>query len=102
MSNWGRRTNVCALAIVLTGTGFSAGDPHAVPSIGYHLPRSFPVGAAARLVAHADLNGDGKEDLIFAGQTLHQRDRAVEILEGNGDGTFNDKPSKPHPRDGDS
>jgi hypothetical protein len=71
MSNWGRRTNVCALAVVLTGTGFSAGDPHAVPSIGYHLPRSFPVGAAARLVTHADLNGDGKEDLIFAGQTCN-------------------------------
>ncbi len=46
------------------------------------------MGAAARLVAHADLNGDGKEDLIFAGQSPRQQERAVEILEGNGDGTF--------------
>jgi len=88
MSNWRRYTNACVLVVVLSVTGSSTGDPHAVLSINYHLPRSFPVGAAARLVAHADLNGDGKEDLIFAGQSLHQRERAVEILEGNGDGTF--------------
>jgi hypothetical protein len=59
-----------------------------MPSFCYQLPMSFPVGTTARLVAHADLNGDGKEDLIFAGQSAHERQRGVEILEGNGDGTF--------------
>jgi hypothetical protein len=46
------------------------------------------VGATARLIAHADLNGDGKEDLILAGQTLRMQERGLQILEGNGDGTF--------------
>ncbi|HWO27869.1 MAG TPA: VCBS repeat-containing protein, partial [Candidatus Acidoferrum sp.] len=45
-----------------------------------------PDGATCR--AHADLNGDGKEDLVFAGQSAHERERGVKILEGNGDGTF--------------
>ena len=64
-------------------------DQYRVPdSLGYHLPYSFPVPATARLVAHADLNGDGKEDLILAGQSSHMRERAIQILEGNGDGTF--------------
>jgi len=88
MPNCRRRTNACALVVILILTGYSAGDSRAVPSFGYQLPLSFPVGTTARLVAHADLNSDGKEDLIFAGQSAHERERGVEILEGNGDGTF--------------
>jgi hypothetical protein len=57
-------------------------------SLGYHLPYSFPVAATARFLAHADLNGDGKEDLILVGQSSHMRERAIQVLEGNGDGTF--------------
>lgn len=88
MPNRRRCTNACALVVVLLSTGYSAGDSRTTPSFGYQLPLSFPVGTTARLVAHADLNGDGKEDLIFAGQSAHERQRGVEILEGNGDGTF--------------
>jgi hypothetical protein len=88
MPNSRRCTNACALVAVLILTGYSARDTRAVPSFGYQLPLSFPVGPTARLVAHADLNGDGKEDLVFAGQSAHERERGVEILEGNGDGTF--------------
>lgn len=88
MPNRRRCTNACALVVVLLLTGYSAGDSRTTPSFGNQLPLSFPVGTTARLVAHADLNGDGKEDLIFAGQSAHERQRGVEILEGNGDGTF--------------
>jgi FG-GAP-like repeat/FG-GAP repeat len=85
---WRSFTKVWVLMLVLSATARTSDRFHAVPSIGYSLPLSFPVGAAARLVAHADLNGDGKEDLIFAGQTPRMQERTVEILEGNGDGTF--------------
>jgi hypothetical protein len=88
MPNSRRCTNASALVVVLILTGSPTRDSRAVPSFGYQLPLSFPVGPTARLVAHADLNGDGKEDLVFAGQSAHERERGVEILEGNGDGTF--------------
>ncbi|MGA8346112.1 MAG: VCBS repeat-containing protein, partial [Candidatus Sulfotelmatobacter sp.] len=79
---------VVALLLVVGSTGHPADTSQAADSLGYHLPRSFRVGATARLVAHADLNGDGKEDLILAGNTPRMQERAVEIFEGNGDGTF--------------
>jgi FG-GAP-like repeat/FG-GAP repeat len=83
-------TKVLVLILALNVTGGTSDRPHAVASIGYPLPLSFPVGAAARRVAHADLNGDGKEDLIFAGQILRRQERTVEILEANGVGTFHE------------
>ena len=79
---------VVALLLVVGSIGHPADTSQAADSLGYHLPRSFRVGATARLVAHADLNGDGKEDLILAGNTPRMQERAVEIFEGNGDGTF--------------
>ena len=83
-----RSVHAGALAVVLSLTGYSAGDSRAVPSFDYQLPQSFPVSATARLIAHADLNGDGKEDLILAGASAGMRERGLQILEGNGDGTF--------------
>src|ERR1700683_5627380 len=94
MAHWGRwaivkrSVNAGALAVVLSLTGYSAEDSRAVPSFDYQLPLSFPVSATARLIAHADLNGDGKEDLILAGASAGMRERGLQILEGNGDGTF--------------
>ena len=84
---------LCSEALALLFILSTAGHPSDTvkkgqPTLGYHLAQSFPVGATARLVAHADLNGDGKEDLVLAGETPRMRERAVEILEGNGDGTF--------------
>ena len=86
-----RRYQCCgALAsfLVLIASSLTSDQSRAPDSLGYHLPYSFPVAATARLLAHADLNGDGKEDLILAGQSSHMRERAIQILEGNGDGTF--------------
>jgi len=86
-----RRYQCCgALAsfLVLVASSLTSDQSRAPDSLGYHLPYSFPVAATARLLAHADLNGDGKEDLILAGQSSHMRERAIQILEGNGDGTF--------------
>jgi len=88
MSAWLRYANACVLIIALNLARASSGKSPASASFGYHLTRSFPVGAAARIVAHADLNGDGNEDLILAGETSHMRERVVQIFEGNGDGTF--------------
>src|SRR5580658_9595229 len=70
-----RSVNAGALAVVLSLTGYSAGDSRAVPSFDYQLPLSLPVSATARLIAHADLNGDGKEDLILAGASAGMRER---------------------------
>jgi hypothetical protein len=80
---------VALLLILATGTiGLPSPSTPVANALGYHLPRSFSAGTTARLIAHADLNGDGKEDLVVAGESPHMRERAVEILEGNGDGTF--------------
>lgn len=76
--------------LLLASTGLPSDQSRVPDQLGYHLPYSFPVAATARLMAHADLNGDGKEDLILVGQSSHMRERAVQILEGNGDGTFRD------------
>lgn len=50
----------------------------------FQPPVSLSVTASAQDIAAADLNGDGKQDLIVAGSNLNN----VSILLGNGDGTF--------------
>ena len=81
-------SGLLALLVVVGSAGHAPDTSQVADSLGYHLPWSFRVGDTARLVAHADLNGDGKEDLILAGQSPRSQERGVEILEGNGDGTF--------------
>src|SRR3984957_339558 len=45
--------------------------------------------AGSTFVAVADLNGDGKQDLVLSdGNSLYGNPGAVSILLGNGDGTF--------------
>ena len=83
-----KHLGVAIALLLMVGRPGSSSSPPAADWLSYDLPRSFPVAATARLIAHADLNGDGKEDLILAGETQHMRERAIEILEGNGDGTF--------------
>ena len=51
-------------------------------------PRDFPAGPSTRAVAVGDLTGDGKPDLVVAGQT-------VSTLRGRGDGTFDEAISHP-------
>jgi FG-GAP-like repeat/FG-GAP repeat len=86
-----RRYQCCGVLtsfLVLAASSLTSDQSRSPDSLGYHLPYSFPVAATGRLLAHADLNGDGKEDLILAGQSSHMRERGIQILEGNGDGTF--------------
>jgi len=56
-------SGLLALLVVVGSAGHAPDTSQVADSLGYHLPRSLLVGATARLVAHADLNGDGKEDL---------------------------------------
>src|SRR5262249_39834255 len=48
------------------------------------LPGPFPVGTSPRAVVAADVNADGRPDLI----TANKADNDVSVLLGNGDGTF--------------
>ncbi len=85
-----RCCGVLASLLMWASTSLPSDLSRVPDSLGYHLPYSFPVATTARLMTHADLNGDGKEDLILAGQSSHMRERAIQILEGNGDGTFSE------------
>ena len=61
----------CALPVCLGTLGFAEGPP-------------MPVGAATQSVSAADLNGDGKTDLVVA----NQNSNTVSVLLGTGTGTF--------------
>src|SRR5207302_2431101 len=52
--------------------------------------RTFPVGFGPFLVAVADVNGDGRPDLVVANENegLFPQPSTVSVLLGHGDGTF--------------
>jgi hypothetical protein len=50
----------------------------------FQQPQRFAVGHGPKSVAVADVNGDGKPDIV----TANASDNAVSVLLGNGDGTF--------------
>jgi hypothetical protein len=52
---------------------------------------TFPTGAAPQAISVADVNGDGKLDLIIA----NNQGASLTILLGNGDGTFTAAPGSP-------
>jgi hypothetical protein len=54
------------------------------PPIAFNARRDFPVGQSPDGIATADLNSDGKMDMV----TLNQSSNDVSVLLGNGDGTF--------------
>ena len=57
---------------------------NAASTNGYQPPLTFHTGLAASSIAVADLNGDGKLDLITGNATDH----SISVLLGNGDGSF--------------
>jgi hypothetical protein len=54
----------------------------------YRFHSSFQVGFSPRSLAHADLNGDGHEDLIVGNYALDGQEATLGIFVGKGDGTF--------------
>ena len=54
----------------------------------FRAPTLYPAGGAASAIATADLNGDGKLDLIVANPCRCISGDTVSILLGNGDGSF--------------
>jgi hypothetical protein len=92
MSNL-KTTSLVCIAILLSLSAFaSAADPF----------RAFQIygtgGAAAGPIAIADVNGDGKPDLLVGNIGTVNSLGSVGVLLGNGDGTF--QPVKTYPVDG--
>lgn len=79
MLSLGRLIRVIPLATAILGTAALA---HAV---GFKAVGTLAVDPAPRSVALADLNGDGKLDLVVASYDSNQ---TVSVFLGNGDGTF--------------
>jgi hypothetical protein len=75
VANWTciSNPNACTVSVLLGN-----GDGTFRPNVDY------PAGAAPYFLAVADLNGDGKLDLVVG----QQADQPVNVLLGNGDGTF--------------
>jgi hypothetical protein len=57
--------------------------------LSFSAPITFPVGSRPEPVVTADLNGDGKQDIVVLNQGLFpDRTSSVSVLLGNGDGSF--------------
>src|SRR5437016_2479890 len=73
---------------LLVVVGLAAAAPRAVAAPLFAAPfLSFDTGSYPLSVAVADLNGDGKPDLVAANNLAN----TVSVLLGNGDGTFGAK-----------
>jgi hypothetical protein len=75
------------IALNLSGAGIQdlAGNP--LPGGTFQAQTTYATGTDPRSVAIADLNGDGKPDLVVADLGSN----TVSVLLGNGDGTFQDR-----------
>ena len=58
--------------------------PSIAGTLSFNTSKIYPLGPAATGIDVADINNDGKQDVIGAGKT----DGSLNILFGNGDGTF--------------
>jgi hypothetical protein len=74
---------------ILLGNGDGTFQPH----------QDFPTATRPLSVGTADLNGDGKLDLVLAGD-LNGSNNSVSVLLGNGDGTFQSHMDYPVPAPG--
>lgn len=74
-----RRTiPLCVAALLLTLA------PLKLMGGAFVLTQKYPIGVGSRLVVIADVNGDGKPDLVFADLNFS----GAGVMLGNGDGTF--------------
>jgi hypothetical protein len=89
----GNRARVVAVcSVFFAAFASSIGIASAAPPLLFTPPVTYPAGGSTTAAAVADVNGDGKPDLIVAigndpGGT-HASNGLVGVLLGNGDGTF--------------
>ena len=82
----------CALLLgMLLGAELAVGLQAADAQVTLSNPSNYSVGTSPGVVVEADINGDGRPDLV----TLNTGDQTISILFGNGDGTFQPAISQP-------
>ncbi len=80
--------------LILVSSGFTGPSPGLISIyLGngdgtFRNAANIPVAVPATGLAIDDVNGDGKLDLVVVGQTLFNGGPGLEVLPGNGDGTF--------------
>ena len=77
---------ICRFLIVLAVSFFLGGRARAATSVSFTNPIFIPTSEDVLVLSTADLNNDGKADLVYLDGTYSSR--AVHVLLGNGDGTF--------------
>jgi hypothetical protein len=81
-----RQEKLLAVVLLLLSSLSNSG----AATVGFKPAATYPVGTAPRFVASADLNADGKPDLVVVnfGFSGTGDDGSVSVLLGNGDGSF--------------
>jgi len=81
--------NAVLLRTICIAAGISLLVPAgAVASVNFTNPTLIPTADDALVLVTADINNDGKPDLIYIDGNIFDLSRTVHVLLGNGDGTF--------------
>ena len=88
-----RQGGMAVLAALVSATAACAPAPEAQAQAGLAVAARIPVSRSPGTVALADLNGDGKLDIVVANEQSHD----LTVLLGDGTGRFTEAPGSPVP-----